>query len=221
VAGRSVLDVGSGRGATCVELARRGAARVVGTDLQVAPQAREVIAAEPELAERIEFVETDGTLRELGDEQFDVVLSKDCFEHYADPESFVHALADRVAPGGVLAIGFGPLWKSPYGGHIEYMTPVPWAHLVFPEDVIMDERRRFRPREDARSFAEIRGGLNKMTLARFRAIMDSSGLERVYLATNVSENPAVRAMDVLSRIPPLREFFTTNVYGLWRKPPGA
>ena len=81
----------------------------------------------------------------------------------------------------------------------------------------MEERRRFRPAENARSFQEVRGGLNKMTLTRFERIMDASGLRRRYLVTNVSENPAVRAMKVVSRLPLLREYFTANVYGTWEK----
>jgi SAM-dependent methyltransferase len=219
VEGRSLLDVGCGRGATSIEVARRGAERVVGVDLEIAPQARALIAADPELSSRIELVETSGALAELGPQTFDVVLSKDSFEHYADPESFIFTIAGFVAPGGLLAIGFGPLWRSPTGGHIDYMTRVPWAHLLFPEDVIMDERRRFRPAEEARSFEEIRGGLNRMTLGRFEAIMRSSGLECVSLETNVSDNPVVRAMKVVAKLPQFRELFTTNVYGVWRKSP--
>jgi SAM-dependent methyltransferase len=216
--GKSVLDVGCGRGAVCAEAARLGAARIVGTDLSIPPQVRRLLAEDPAAAE-VELLETDGTLRELGTRRFDVVISKDSFEHYANPEQFAGTLAALLEPGGTLAVGFGPLWKSPTGGHIEYMTGLPWAHLLFPEPVLMAERRRFRPDEDARRFEEIRGGLNRMTLARFERIMGSSGLERVYYATNVSDNPIVRVMAAASALPGLEEFFTTNVYGLWRAAP--
>jgi SAM-dependent methyltransferase len=216
VNGKSVLDIGCGRGAVCVEAVRRGASRVVGVDLVVFPQTRQIVI-DPELSGRVEFVTTDGTLRELGPETFDVVLSKDSFEHYANPELFISEISKFVKRGGVLAIGFGPLWKSPRGGHIEYMTPMPWAHLLFPENVIMAERERFRPDERARSFQEIRGGLNKITLARFKTIMASSGLACIYFETNVSDNPIVRGMNMFGRIPPLTEFLTTNVYGVWQK----
>ena len=218
VDGKTVLDVGCGRGATSIEAARRGATRVVGVDLRIAPQALELVAGDAGLVGRVELVRTNGTLEELGTATFDVVLSKDSFEHYAEPESFISTLARFVKPGGVLAIGFGPLWKGPTGGHIDSVTWLPWAHLFFPEDVIMAERRRFHPADKTRRFEEVPGGLNKMTLSRFEAIMESSGLECRYLETNVSDNPVVRTMKMISLIPPLREFFTTNVYGLWRKP---
>ena len=85
----------------------------------------------------------------------------------------------------------------------------------------MAERRRFRPHEQARRFEEIRGGLNKMTLARFEDIMAATGLERRYFVTNASDHPVVRAMAVARRIPPVREHFTANVYSLWQKPAGV
>jgi SAM-dependent methyltransferase len=216
VRGRSVLEVGCGRGATCIEAARRGARRVVGIDLQIAPQTRE-LANDPTLEGRVEFLTTDGSLKELGDERFDVILSKDSFEHYANPESLIRRIAELLDERGVLAIGFGPLWKSPQGGHLEFMTPVPWVHLLFPEDAVLAERRRFRPAEEATSYADVRGGLNKMTLARFRRILESSGLECLSFATNVSDHPAVRVMRVFCRVRGLREYFTTNVYGVWQR----
>ena len=222
LAGAVVLDVGCGTGVVCLEAARRGAARVVGVDMQLIDVARDNLCEHAvQLAETVSFVETDGSLNELGDETFDVIFSKDSFEHYADPEHFVHVITRFLTPGGSLVIGFGPLWKAPTGGHIDYITRVPWAHLVFPEKVIMQERRRFRPGENAERFEDIVGGLNKITLRRFRSIMASSGLDCAYFATNVSDHRVVRAMAVLSRIPPLRECLTINVYSIWRRPYGS
>ena len=220
VRGKEVLDVGCGTGELAATLVRDGAARAVGIEIDLLPDTRERLAGHfgADVAERVEFVETSGDLHELGDRRFDVVFSKEAMEHYDDPEGFVPLMAERVRPGGRLAIGFGPLWKSFDGGHMSYMTRLPWAHLLFPEDVIMAERRRFRPDEDARHFGEIRGGLNKMTLARFETIMRSSGLEPVFVRRNAGDHPAVRAMEVLARVRPLREYFTNNVYGVWEKP---
>ena len=224
LAGKSVLDVGCGTGAVCIGAARQGARRVVGVDLQLIEVAREHLAAAgPGVEDRVELIETDGSLRELGEETFEVILSKDSFEHYPDPEGFVHVITRFLAPGGTLAIGFGPPWNAPTGGHIDYMTRLPWAHLLFPEKVIMQERRRFRPDDPALRFGDIVGGLNKITVRRFRALMAASGLECVFFATNVSASRAVAAMDVISRLGPLREYFTVNVYSIWRRvdDPGA
>jgi len=220
--GKAVLDIGCGAGAACFEAAKRGARRVVGVDLQLIDVARTRLERRHgDLAGSVEFVETDGTLTELRHELFDVVLSKDSFEHYADPESFIRVMTGFLAPRGELVVSCSAFWMGPYGGHIDYMTKVPWAHLVFPERVIMAERRRFRPGEDALRFGDVVGGLNKMTFSRFQAIMSSSGLECVSFRTNVSDHPAVRIMKLLAGIPPLREFFTSNAYTIWRKPAGV
>jgi hypothetical protein len=57
-----------------------------------------------------------------------------------------------------------------------------------------------------------------MSLKRFQQILGTSGLERAYFATNVSDNRVVKVMDAVSKVPGLREFFTTNVYTILRKP---
>jgi SAM-dependent methyltransferase len=204
-------------------LARDGAARVVGVDLGFAQSAIDELRERygEEAASRVQLITTTGDMHELGDQRFGIVISKEAMEHYEDPEGFVPRVVERLEPGGELVIGFGPLWKSFDGGHIGYMTRVPWAHLIFPEDVIMAERRRFRPDENATHFGEIRGGLNKMTLARFERIMAATGLEPVFVKHNAGGHPAVRAMDKLARVRPLREYFTNNVYGIWRKPARA
>jgi SAM-dependent methyltransferase len=202
-----------------VEAVLRGATRVVGVDIRqsVIDEADAAVASTyPQLAARLSFLRTDGSLRELGAKPFDVVLSKDSFEHYREPERSLAAMSAVAKPSGIVAIGFAPLWKSPWGGHISYMTRLPWAHLLFPERVIMAERRRFRPQEQAARFEEVSGGLNKMTLARFQEIVCASGMEVVYFRTNVSNNPAVRVMKAASRLPPLREFMTTSVYTILR-----
>jgi hypothetical protein len=48
--------------------------------------------------------------------------------------------------------------------------------------------------------------------------MSESGLECLSLRTNVSESRAIKAMRALALIPPLEEYLTENVYGVWRRP---
>lgn len=216
--GRSVVDLGCGRGETCLVVARAGARRVLGVDVEIGDltKARRLLHERfPELEPVVEFRQVGTGDDRLAGEQFEVVISKDTFEHVGDPEGYVGEIRRLLALGGLAVIGFGPLWKSPFGGHINFMTRMPWAHLVFPEDVIMEERRRFRPDEDARRFEQIKGGLNRMTLERFERIMAHSGLRPRYFVTNRSDGRLVGLMKTPSQIPALREYFTSNVYSVW------
>jgi SAM-dependent methyltransferase len=223
--GRSVIDYGCGDGAGAIWAARRGASRVLGVDVADVTFAREKAREHfPELADRVEFRQI-ADARDLDGERFDVVLSKNTFEHVGDPADYVASMRALVADDGDVVIGFSPLWKSPWGGHIDFMTRFPWAHLLFPEHVIMAERRRFRPDEDARRFEEIKGGLNRMTLGRFEAVMAASGLEPHHFDVNAAAKTRsrvrwalLRAMRALARIPGLREYFAFSVHGVWRLP---
>lgn len=198
-------------------MALNGARKVVGIDINKnsIDFARSKLANDyRNLLNIVEFKLAD----DIKQEKFDIVLSKDSFEHYDDPESFICTMKQYLQKEGIMVIGFGPLWKSPYGGHISYMTKVPWAHLIFPESVIMAERKRFRPNEDARSFEQIVGGLNKMTFTRYLNIVKESDLEILYFKTNVSPGKLIILLNVLRRIPFCREFFTVNLYSVLRIP---
>ena len=107
-------------------------------------------------------------------------------------------------------IGFGGLWKSPYGGHIQHMTKVPWMHLLIPEEVVLRERRRYRPDEDPSCYEEIKGGLNRMTLEKFQRTMDRSGLECDYFEINRNDRPIARALNLLSRAPGLERSYSSQ-----------
>jgi 2-polyprenyl-3-methyl-5-hydroxy-6-metoxy-1,4-benzoquinol methylase len=199
-----------------VIVAQRGARRVLGVDIQSVDFARNQIAERyPEVSDSIEFRQV-ASPREVGDERFDVVLSKNAFEHVENPEAYVADMARLLEPDGQLVIGFSALWKSPYGGHVQYMTKLPWAHLLFPEQVVLRERKRFRPDEDPASYADVQGGLNRMTLGRFRRIMAASRLEPTYFAVNRNDRVIAKALDALGRIPGLKEYFAFSVHSIWR-----
>ena len=215
VEGLSVLDYGCGLGQTCAALAKRGARRVLGVEIQDVTDARTYIdRVHPEVSERIEFRQI-AAAEELGDERFDVVLSKNTFEHVADPAGYVADMTSLLAPGGQLVIGFGPFWKSPYGGHLDFMTKLPWSHLIFPEAVILRERKRYRPNEDPSRFEEVTGGLNRMRPVTFDAIMRNAGLRPIHYRINHNDRPIARALNVLSRLPWIGEYFTFSVHSIW------
>lgn len=216
--GRSVLDFGCGTGQTCVIAAQRGARRVLGVDLaEVGFAESQLQSRYGELADRVEFRQI-ASAADVGEERFDLVLSKNTFEHVDDPEQYVADMKSLMAPDGELVIGFNPLWKSPYGGHLNFMTRVPWVHLMFPEEVILRERRRFRPDEDPSRYEEIKGGLNRMTLGRFKSVMEASGLEPAYFEVNRNDRRIARALNAFAGLPRVGEYFQFSVHSIWRAP---
>jgi SAM-dependent methyltransferase len=217
--GLSVLDLGCGRGPTCVYAALGGATRVVGVDINGdhVDYAREKVRRDhADLADRITFVLTDGRLSELEGEKFDLIISQNSFEHYSDPDQVVADATGALRRTGRLLITFSPAWKAPGGGHLG-IAWFPWAHLIFSEDVVMAQRRKLIPDEQVRTYEEC--GVNRMTLERFRRIMNRSGLDCMFFSTNISEHPAVKVMRLASRIPLCEEYFTQNVYSLWGHAP--
>ena len=210
--GKRVLDYGCGYGPLAFHLAQEeGTAAVTGVDIDQAriDFARQRLSSEyPDLAGSVEFKLPD----ETNGDQFDIVVSKDSFQHYDDPVSVLSQMMRLTAPGGLVIIGLGPLWKSPYGGAIDFMTRLPWAHLIFSEKVIMRERMRYRPEENAQTFKDAPGEFNEMTLGRFRRIVAGSGMNVLSFRTNASSGVVGSASRLLAGIPGWREFFTLNVY---------
>jgi 2-polyprenyl-6-hydroxyphenyl methylase/3-demethylubiquinone-9 3-methyltransferase len=97
--GRTALDVGCGAGLLAEPLARLGA-RVTAID------ASADLIAPADLHARGQGLDIDyrvSAAEEMGG-QFDLVTSLEVIEHVADPESFVRALAARLAPGGLLIL---------------------------------------------------------------------------------------------------------------------
>jgi 2-polyprenyl-6-hydroxyphenyl methylase/3-demethylubiquinone-9 3-methyltransferase len=100
LAGKTALDVGCGAGLLCEPLARMGAA-VTGVDA-----AGENIAAARDHAAGggLPITYHHGELSTLGLTGFDLVTSMEVIEHVADKAAFIAALADTLAPGGLMIL---------------------------------------------------------------------------------------------------------------------
>ncbi|NKQ28890.1 class I SAM-dependent methyltransferase [Streptomyces galbus] len=103
-----VLDVGMGRGAQALRLARLGH-QVTGLEQDAAmiAAAREALSGEPEgIRERMRIIEGDG--RETGAHflpgSFDVVLCHGVLMYLQDPDALLAGLARVLAPGGLLSL---------------------------------------------------------------------------------------------------------------------
>lgn len=162
---RVVIDFGCGTGEDAVEMALRGARRVVGVDIQerLLTEARSK-AATGGVADRCTF--TTAT-----QERAEIITSLDAFEHFDDPGAVLRAMHSLLAPGGRVLISFGPTWFHPLGGHL--FSVFPWAHLLFTERALVRWRSDFKD-DGATRFSEVAGGLNQMTISRFERVVAAS-----------------------------------------------
>jgi SAM-dependent methyltransferase len=166
IEGKIVIDFGCGSGNQSVEMARKGAAKVIGIDIQEHLLERgEESATQAGVAERCVFTTNTNELA-------DIIISKDAFEHFSDLATILKIMSSLLKPGGYVLAAFGPIWLHPYGGHL--FSVFPWSHLIFTENSQIRWRADFKT-GGATRFSEVEGGLNQLTISRFeRIIVDSS-----------------------------------------------
>lgn len=160
-----VIDFGCGDGEDAVEVAKRGAKRVIGVDIRERALANARQRAEDRgVADRCVF--TTKT-----DEKAEVILSIDAFEHFDDPAEILRIMRRLLQDNGCIIAAFGPTWYHPLGGHL--FSPFPFAHLIFTEKSLIRWRSDFKT-DGATRFHEAEGGLNQMTIRHFESIVAES-----------------------------------------------
>ena len=174
LAGRTVVDFGCGRGADALEIARRGARRVIGVDVR-----KEALAVAARTAERAGLADHCVFVTAVN-EPADCILCIDAFEHFADPAAILRVWSGVLRPGGKAFISFGPTWLHPRGGH--GFSAFPWAHLIFSEAALLRWRSDYC-HDGARKFHEVAGGLNCMTIQRFEALVQHSAFRMASFET--------------------------------------
>jgi len=174
VEGKTVIDFGCGSGGQTVEIARMGAAKVIGIDIQerYLEQGKER-ARKFAVADRCVFAKSTS-------EPADIVISADAFEHFADPAEVLRAMAALLKPEGYVLASFGPTWRHPYGGHL--FSVFPWSHLLFTEASQIRWRSDFKT-DGASKFSEVEGGLNQLTISRFERFVADSPFRFEWLET--------------------------------------
>jgi len=208
IEGKVVLDFGCGYGYQVVAMAKCwNAAKCIGVDIvqRYIERARQ-LAWEHGVQDKVEFFCPSLPL-EL-EERVDVVLSLNSFEHYANPKDVLYKMIEILQPGGKVIITFGPLWYSPYGAHMIFMTSLPWVHLIFKEAAIMRVRADYR-NDGAKRFEEVEGGLNRMSLRKFERILAEACRERGVRVDRLRYR-SVKRVPIVTRIPIIRELLTNH-----------
>jgi len=173
-AGKDVIDFGCGEGAEAIEMAVRGARRVIGLDI------REDVLETARQRALVAGVENVCYFVHSTNERTDIIVSIDAFEHFSEPARILTVMNELLRPGGEALVSFGPTWYHPLGGHL--FSVFPWAHLIFSEKALMKWRSSFKT-DGATRISEVAGGLNQMTIKRFEELIKTSRFEIVSLET--------------------------------------
>lgn len=169
IRGKTVVDFGCGTGGDAIEMAQRGAARVIGVD-----DRQRVLDEATDKARRAGVGDRCVFTRDMR-QRADTVVSLDGFEHYGDPAACLRYMHGMLLPGGRLFVAFGPTWFHPLGGHS--FSAFPWAHLLITEKALLKWRE-----EPVERFEDTDGGLNQMTIRRFKKIVAGSDFDVARIA---------------------------------------
>ena len=125
-----MLDVATGTGLVARELVERYGCSVVGLDQseEMLAGARDRLARDPRLADRIELVRGEAEQLTFADGEFDHLTFTYLLRYVDDPGAALAELARVVKPGGVIAsLDFGwpdpPLWRPLWWLYTRILLP--------------------------------------------------------------------------------------------------
>ena len=163
--GKTVIDFGCGYGAQTIALAQNGTKLAVGVDIR--EEVLNVARAKTRDIPNIQFLTPQECPRELAD----IVISLDSFEHFENASIALGLMHDLLRPDGVLLASFGPPWRHPLGAHS--FSVFVWAHLLLNERALVGWYNKIKNKSISR-FEDSSGGLNRMTIAKFEALVRAS-----------------------------------------------
>ena len=213
---KNVLDFGSGHGSMCIDVAKAGAKKVVGIDIEkknVIFSNKNLEKNFPEYKKNTRF-ENVNLLTWKSDEKFDVIFSKDTFEHTLDINKVLEEMKNRLNDHGKIYLGFGPLYNFYNGDHGRTEAMLPWFHIIFSENFLLKRLNKKR-KINIGSVEEL--GLNKYSFKKYEETIKNSGLEIKYYKVNCTNNPIAIIFRIIRKIRFLREFCTFNIYCVLQK----
>jgi SAM-dependent methyltransferase len=112
--GQRVLDLGCGKGATSVFLAREADVDVVALDLWTPEAEVQRVVDAAGVADRVTVRQADARDLPFADDEFDAVVSIDAFEYFGTDVAFLPTLLRVLRSGGRIAISTPSLRVDPY-----------------------------------------------------------------------------------------------------------
>jgi ubiquinone/menaquinone biosynthesis C-methylase UbiE len=208
---KSILDIGCGKGGLeAIAISLLGAKEVTGIDIHLDMEQAKNYKNKLAPDRLVEFCLTDAHHTSFTDSKFDAIITLDAFEHFRDPFKVLEESKRILKEKGKIFLTSG-VWGSPRGAHMSYFTKVPWIQFLFSEETIINVRSLYR-NDGAKIFSEVKGGLNKIGIRRFKQYAEKLNLEIEYLSLN-----PVKGLTFLTKIPVVNEFFTNWFTAVLRK----
>lgn len=218
----SYLDIGCGKGELVIAMAKLGCANVTGVDIM----ARSIQQARQNTVFHKVEIETQFYCEDIHHwvppQKYDIILSYEALEHIDKPDELLRLCSKLLAPNGLIVLGFGPLFHSPLGDHMQgfFRVPIPWRGVLFSEQALLRLRReKFRPTDPAERYQDIAGGLNLMRYSEFLKYVKETGWKFEYLCVNPQLKrilPLFTLINLLVKIPYVRDYFASSVYAILR-----
>jgi SAM-dependent methyltransferase len=218
-----VLEIGAGEGGVLRAFTERGC-KAVGVELDPLRVEWACGFLWEEIGRgQLVYVEKDLYKTDLINELkggFDIILLKDVIEHIHDQPKLFRLLHTLLNPGGVIFFGFPP-WQMPFGGHQQiahsFLSRLPYIHLL-PRPLYKGLLKLNN--EPVDELLEIRQ--TRISIEKFESICYDTGYQILH-QLHFLINPIYqwkfgwkvrKQFTWLSKIPWLRNYFTTCVYYL-------
>ena len=137
----SVLVVGCGSGVELGWFAERCARGGIHVDRhsvdQSAERCRDIANVECQLV--------DGYRLPYPNTSFNLIFMHNVCEHTIHIQLCFAEYYRILMPGGMLVNVFAPLFYSPFGAHLQDALKLPWGHLIFGLQAVVDVRNRYYP----------------------------------------------------------------------------
>lgn len=221
--GMRVLEIGCGEGGVLKPFLDKGAI-CVGVEFDKT----RIENGEKWLSDDIEKGKLSFVIKDIYDTdveslggKFDIIILKDVIEHIHDQSRLLARLKDFLNKDGIIFFGFPP-WQMPFGGHQQLsqssLSKIPYFHL-FPRPVYKGILKLFKEKDHVvNDLLEIKD--TGISIERFEKIVKKTNYKVVdkihYLFNPIYEykfNIKPKTQNKLvSKIPYLRDYFTTCVY---------
>lgn len=110
--GMRVLDLGSGKGATSVFLAKEYDVEVVAADLWIPAEEATAVFAAAGVADQVQAVHAEAHALPFEPESFDAIVSIDSYEYFGTADGYLPYLIGFLRPGGQLGVATPGMTKE-------------------------------------------------------------------------------------------------------------